>query len=60
MGSESLIPGAVVVCRSPTMGAMYEDDDTPRRTDPRTKLVAIVLILCLIAGAAPFLMSLIF
>ncbi|WP_275264608.1 hypothetical protein [Jiangella asiatica] len=36
------------------------DDDAPRRTDLRTKLVAAVLILCLVAGVAPFLMSLVF
>lgn len=35
-------------------------DDTPRRTDPRSKLVAIVLILCLIAGVAPFALALVF
>ncbi|WP_281172732.1 hypothetical protein [Jiangella gansuensis] len=38
----------------------FEDDDAPRRTDLRTRLVAIVLILCLVAGVAPFLMNLVF
>ncbi len=40
---------------------MYDpDDDAPRPTDLRTKLVAIVLVLCLVAGAAPFLLNLFF
>lgn len=37
-----------------------DDDVPPRPVDPRTKLVAIVLILCLVAGVAPFLLSLVF
>ncbi|WP_269813888.1 hypothetical protein [Jiangella endophytica] len=37
-----------------------QDDDAPRRTDARTKIVAVVLILCLIAGVAPFLAALVF
>jgi hypothetical protein len=39
---------------------MRETDDTPRRTDPRKRLVAIVLVLCLVLTMAPFLASLIF
>jgi hypothetical protein len=35
-------------------------DHTPRRTDARSKLVAIVLILCLVAGVAPFALALVF
>jgi len=38
----------------------FQDDDQPRRTDLRTKIVAAVLVLCLIAGVAPFLAALFF
>ncbi|PSL02349.1 hypothetical protein CLV30_1102 [Haloactinopolyspora alba] len=39
---------------------MYSDDDGPRRTDLRTRVVAVVLVLCLVAGFAPFLLNLVF
>ena len=39
---------------------MTEPDDAPRRTDLRVRLIAIVLVLCLVATVAPFLASLIF
>ncbi|SDT66028.1 MULTISPECIES: hypothetical protein [Jiangella] len=38
----------------------FQDDDAPRRPDVRKKIVAAVLILCLVAGVAPFLAALIF
>ncbi|WP_267896733.1 hypothetical protein [Jiangella anatolica] len=38
----------------------FQDDDAPRRRDVRTKIVAAVLILCLVAGVAPFLAALVF
>lgn len=38
----------------------FNDDDAPRRTDLRTRIVAAVLVLCLIAGVAPFLAALVF
>lgn len=46
-----------------TLTAMFpefQDDDAPRRPDVRKKIVAAVLILCLVAGVAPFLAALIF
>jgi len=43
-----------------TLGAMNEPDDVPRRPDLRVRVVAIVLILCLVATVAPFLASLVF
>ncbi len=39
---------------------MNEPDDVPRRPDLRVRVVAIVLILCLVATVAPFLASLVF
>lgn len=39
---------------------MREEDDAPRRTDPRRRLVAIVLVVCLVITLAPVLASLIF
>lgn len=38
----------------------YQDDDAPRRSDRRKQVVAAVLIICLIAGVAPFLAVLLF
>ncbi|WP_275261789.1 hypothetical protein [Jiangella aurantiaca] len=38
----------------------FQDDDAPRRPDLRKQITAAVLILCLIAGVAPFLAALIF
>lgn len=49
--------------RARTLARMFpefQDDDQPRRTDLRTKIVAAVLVLCLIAGVAPFLAALFF
>jgi hypothetical protein len=38
---------------------MHETDETPRRTDPRKRLVAIVLVACLVLTMAPFIASLV-
>ena len=41
-----------------TLGGMNGDDDAPRPRDHRTRLVAMVLVVVLILGVAPFLLAL--
>jgi hypothetical protein len=33
------------------------DDDTPRRTDQRTKIIALIVVACMILVAAPILLA---
>jgi len=43
-----------------TLALMTDEEPTRSNVDPRARIVAIVLILALIATAAPFLASVIF
>lgn len=41
------------------VGGVYEDEP-PRRPDAKARLVAIVLVICLLLGVAPFIAALFF